>query len=79
MSANRTLNVLEKEVKNNINSLSPDDLIQEYGIIIQDGGNVYDIVENKSFSNIDSWIEFYLDDSEEDIEWIGSSKGYFDD
>jgi|LakMenE01Jun11ns_1017448.scaffolds.fasta_scaffold9957286_5 hypothetical protein len=79
MSINRTLNALEKEVKNNINSLSSDEIIQEYGIIIQSDGQVFDVVEDKKFKNIDSWIEFYLDDSEEDIEWIGAGKGYFDD
>lgn len=75
----RTLNALEKEVKNNINSLSSDNLLQEYGISIHENGNVYDMVENKIFINVDDWIEFYLDDSEEDIEWISSGKGYFDD
>lgn len=73
------LNTIEKEIKNNINLLSSDDLIQEYGIIIREDNSVYDVVENKTFTTIDNWVEFYLDDSAEDIEWIGSNKGYFDD
>lgn len=80
MSNKRYLQTLEKEIRTTLASQVDDSVIlATYGIVYHSDGTVYDDVNGLTYPNIDQWIAVYLDDSEEDIEYIGSNKGWFDD
>ena len=73
------LQTLETKVRTDIKTWDADDIYYEYSIIIHDDGNVFDDVNNRLYSSLDEWLDHYLDDSEEDIDFLSSHKGYFDD
>lgn len=70
---------LEKEIRANLKIFSADQIYTEYGIKLYENGTVFDDVNTHTYANIDSWLSVYLDDSEEDVEYIGANKGWFDD
>lgn len=72
-------NALENNVRNDIKNWSAEEIYYEYSIIINENGKVYDDVNNRLYSSLDDWLDHYLDDSEEDIDFLSSHRGYFDD
>ncbi len=72
------LKTLETEIKNNLKTMTSEEIFHEYGISVLADDSVYDDVNNRTYKNVDDWLDDYLDDSMEDVEMIGKS-GYFDD
>jgi hypothetical protein len=70
---------LENTVRNDIKTWDAEEIYHEYSIIIHEDGKVYDDVNTRLYSSLDEWLDHYLDDSEEDIDFLSSHKGYFDD
>jgi hypothetical protein len=79
MSNKKYIQSLEKEIRENISVLDATGIQSTYGIVINDNGTVYDDVLNYTYPDLNNWITVYLDDSEEDIEYIGANKGWLDD
>lgn len=79
MSNKKYIQSLEKEIRENINILDANSIQSTYGIVISENGTVYDDVLNYTYTDLNHWITVYLDDSEEDIEYIGANKGWLDD
>lgn len=70
---------LEKEIRSNLKTFNNDELYAEYGIKVWSDGTVFDDVNVHTYPSVDNWLSVYLDDSEEDVEYIGANKGWFDD
>jgi type I restriction-modification system DNA methylase subunit len=73
------LQTLETTVRNDIKTMDAEEVYYEYSIIFHENGKVFDDVNNRLYSSLDEWLDHYLDDSEEDIDFLSSHKGYFDD
>ncbi len=69
---------LEQKIKEDLCTMVDSDVEMEYGIQIMPDKSVYDIVSDRIYPNIESWVDVYLDESCEEVERIGS-KGAFDD
>lgn len=69
---------LEREIKQQLQQLSRVDIRYEYNIVVNDDKSVYDELNQRHYKNIDEWLGDYLDDSKEDIDYMGSYKGYRD-
>ncbi len=79
MSNKRYLQSLEKEIRTALERASNDFILATYGIMCNSDGTIYDDVNEITYLNSEQWIAVYLDDSKEDVEYIGSNKGWFDD
>jgi hypothetical protein len=75
----RYLHQLERDIKQQINQLEVDEIRKEYNIIIGDDKSIYDELNNRYYKDIDDWLYDYLDDSKEDIDYLGSHRCHFDD
>lgn len=70
---------LQKEtIKKEIKSLTSDELLFEYGIIINGDGSIYDDLNNSIFSTIDEWLDDYLMEPDDGFEKFSKS-GWYDD
>jgi hypothetical protein len=56
-------------VLSDIEKMSSDDVLIEYGIIINNDGTVIDTLDNYKYSTIKDWIEIYIDDVEQDTDY----------
>ena len=75
----RYLHQLERDIKQQIQQLDVDEIRNEYNIIINSDKSIYDELNDRHYRNIDEWLGDYLDDSKEEIDYMGSHRGYFDD
>ena len=75
----RYLHQLERDIKQQIQQLDVDEIRNEYNIIINSDKSIYDELNDRHYRNIDEWLGDYLDDSKEEIDYIGSHRGYFDE
>jgi hypothetical protein len=65
-----------------LKTLTPESLYEQYGIHVEEDGTVWDSVEQRMFNNTTTWAEFIID-QEDDSHHAGFSKiggkKYFDD
>lgn len=64
-----------------IRVLSTNELIELYGIEIEDHGSVWDPVEHMSFRNLTEWAEYYIEINEDldDYSKIGKKQNWDDE
>jgi hypothetical protein len=72
----------QSSVINDIRRLSPEELIELYGIDIGENGTVFDPTENQHFATLEQWAE-YIAQQEDDNNYgtfiKRNGKGRFDD
>jgi len=56
-------------VLSDIEKMSSDDVLIEYGILINNDGTMVDMLDDHKYSTIRDWIEVYIDDVEQDEDY----------
>lgn len=63
---------------NRVLKSTPEELMDDYGIELLEGGKVYDTVEDITFESIGEWAKTVVEE-EEPLYEIGNKRGRFDD
>ena len=63
---------------NQVKTATPEELMDDYGVELLGSGEVFDTVENRTFSSVAEWAEDVVGVSDDEYEY-GSHKSRFDD
>lgn len=75
-----TQNDHTRQILADIQTMDSDELLTIHGITINaDDGSVYDQAYDKSFTNVDEWVNFSSGDEDNEFEKFGGNYGYDDD
>lgn len=59
------------QILNDLKALSSEEFVSLYGIIIHDDNTVYDQAYDQTFNDIEAWIAFSSEDTDNEFEKFG--------